>query len=110
MIAQVSQLLIDLGTLAGICVAVAAFAQIPFVKRPVQYVWSRLVSGPLGSWFAGIIKETMQPDIERLHARIDAATIELRPNGGSSIKDQIGALCDDSPSHPRYAGQARSAG
>lgn len=102
MLAQVPSLLVDLGVLAGILTALTTAAKAPVVGRPVRFVWGHLVTQPMAAWFRSLITDTMRPQVDSIHdrldhlgRRIDDATIELRPNGGSSIKDQVARLAGD---------------
>lgn len=102
--AVVSPLLVDIGVVAGIVAALSAAAKVPVIGRPIHFVWRQLVAAPLAAWFGRVIVETMRPEVDRLHGRIDdlrdtlaPMAQEMKPNGGKSMKDQVCRIAGDPP-------------
>lgn len=60
--------------IAAFVAAIGVLVRAPFVRRPVLWLWRRIVAEPLGAWFAHLID-----------ARITAKLLE--PNGGKSLSD-----------------------
>lgn len=100
----VSPVLVDIGVVAGIVAALSAAAKVPVVGKPIHFVWRRLVSEPLAAWFTRLITDTMRPEVEKLHGRINdlrdtlaPMAQEMKPNGGKSMKDQVCRIAGDPP-------------
>jgi hypothetical protein len=80
------------GITAGLVVAYKA------LRRPVRYVWGRLVAEPAAGWFDALLSNhthSIRSDVKALDRRVENVEIrvwevqqQFRKNGGSSAKDQ----------------------
>ncbi len=74
-----------LAVLAGCVVAIGAAAKVPFVSKPIHWLWRRNVSGPIAAWFRRLIRD-------EVHEVLQPVIAELRPNGGASLRDQVDTI------------------
>lgn len=81
MLADVPGILVDLGTAAGVLVALATASRTP----PVRWLGRRLIGEPMTEWLARTVAEQVAPVDERL----SAIEHEMHPNDGGSMRDQV---------------------
>lgn len=80
-------LCLTLGAMAGSVVAIVAAARLPFISHPLRWVWRHLVGEPVGHWFRALIREEVTTVLRPVMH-------ELRPNGGSSMRDRVNEAVD----------------
>lgn len=83
-------LLIGLGVTAAAIVSITALLRLSFVKRPILWLWRRLVGEPVARWFHGLLDawatdSGLLPRIERIEG-------QFAKNGGSSARDRLDAI------------------
>lgn len=79
-----------LGLLAGMVAALKVLASFGPLKRPVQWLWRRLVAEPVRGWFRALVHDEVVPVVQ---ASVAAEFKKLaEPNGGKSLADLAEAL------------------
>lgn len=81
----------------GALLTAAAAAKAPVVRRPVRWLWRRLVSEPLGGWVHGLFDRALAEDRARavraderadeMHDRLKVVEHEVLTNDGESLRD-----------------------
>lgn len=103
------------GAFAGLTMAIAALAAIPWVRKVVGVFWDRNVRLPKEARLVDLIRRTQEP----MHAKLDAVqnrlevveirTEQLLPNGGNSLADKVNkvkAVIAPEPGDPIPSGPA----
>lgn len=88
---------IAIGAVLGALLTAAAAAKAPVVRRPVRWLWRRLVSEPLGGWVHGLFDRALAEDRARalraderadeMHDRLKVVEHEVLTNDGESLRD-----------------------
>lgn len=87
-LAAIPRVLQDVGAAAAALTATLLFVGLVWRSRPMRWVWRRLVAEPFASWFRAQIAHEIEPRIAEVRA-------ELRPNGGSSFRDEMNRRLGD---------------
>lgn len=90
MIAALPPGMIDAAAFAVSLTAIVGAVALVSRLRPVRFVWRQLVSIPLASWAAGVIREgVLQFHLKEIAPEIAAIRKELTLNGGSTLRDEV---------------------
>ena len=64
--------------MAAICTALSVLAKNRYIGRPLKWIWRRLVSDPLSTWFNTLLDHKLEP-----------IRAELSFNSGATTKDAV---------------------
>jgi transcriptional regulator GlxA family with amidase domain len=81
---------IAIAAICGALVTIAAAAKLPFINKPIHWLWREMVSDPMRNWLGGVIEEHFTPDRDRLtamEAKLAIVEHEVRTNDGQSLRD-----------------------
>ena len=84
-ILNASNLLLEAGLAAAALVSILTLLMLISRSKPVRFVFRKLVGEPTSSWLRTTIKEELGDVCDRI-TRVE---LELRPNGGKSLRDRV---------------------
>lgn len=80
MVAELPPLLLDVGTVAGIIIAVAGALGLLSKAPPVRWVWRQLIGDPVTRWQAGVVKDQIAPlrtEVAELRLEVAESSTDL---------------------------------
>ena len=89
-IATMRDTAIAIGAVCGALLTIAAATKLPFVSKPLRWLWRELVSDPLRHWLGALIEEHFTPDRARMvlmEQKLAVVEHEVRTNDGQSLRD-----------------------
>ncbi len=84
-ILNASNLVLDAGLVAAALVSILTLAMLLSRSKPVRFVFRKLIGEPVSYWLRATIKEELGDVCDRI-TRVE---LELRPNGGKSLRDRV---------------------
>lgn len=82
-----ASILTDLGAGAAAFVAIVAALGFVIRSRPTKWLWRRVVAEPITNWQRAQFEHVTEPALAEIRQ-------QLRPNGGSSLRDRIDQVAD----------------
>lgn len=55
----------EISVLAGFFTALGVLAKYGPIRKPIQYIWRKLVSEPVGEWFKQLIEESVSKELDK---------------------------------------------
>lgn len=93
---------------AALIGAISAIWRAPYISRPLKWIAANLISVPLTRFFHSVLDSwAATPDgpVKKIDQRLSEVEYQLRPNGGSSLRDRVDATarCVGADPPPRAA-------
>lgn len=85
------EVVINAAVVCGALTAVATFLRLPTVSKPLRWLGRTLFGDPLSEAFHDALNKWSEQK-GGVCDRLDAIEYQLRPNGGSSLRDRVDSV------------------